>query len=191
MGQIMAGFSQKAERWKSPVSESSTMGPGFRPRPMTASRSRPTKPSGLPGANSIRVPTSGRVSTWAATKWSQSSAKGLNIAIEAEGLDHVPEGGLVIGRRQMRAENPSQLCIRFTEAQRSASLRRNPELTESIAKVRAARVSASELADHIAVCGHGHGVHGPQGDHAKRPMALKEPADRILGQDSLFTKGTS
>ncbi len=30
------------------------------------------------------------------------------------------------------------------------SLRRNPELTESIAKVRAARVSASELADHIA-----------------------------------------
>jgi 1-acyl-sn-glycerol-3-phosphate acyltransferase len=39
--------------------------------------------------------TQGRVSTWAATKWSQSSAKGLNIAIEAEGLDHVPEGGLV------------------------------------------------------------------------------------------------
>lgn len=39
--------------------------------------------------------TKGRVSTWAATRWSQSSAKGLNIAIEAEGLDHVPEGGLV------------------------------------------------------------------------------------------------
>ena len=39
--------------------------------------------------------TQGRVSTWAATKWSRSSAKGLNIAIEAEGLDHVPVGGLV------------------------------------------------------------------------------------------------
>ncbi|MGB5809856.1 MAG: lysophospholipid acyltransferase family protein [Polyangiales bacterium] len=37
----------------------------------------------------------GRVSTWAATQWSQSSAKGLNIAIEVDGLDHVPEGAMV------------------------------------------------------------------------------------------------
>lgn len=37
----------------------------------------------------------GRVSTWAATRWSRSSAKGLNIAIDADGLDNIPEGGLV------------------------------------------------------------------------------------------------
>ncbi|MDH3199259.1 MAG: 1-acyl-sn-glycerol-3-phosphate acyltransferase [Myxococcales bacterium] len=37
----------------------------------------------------------GRASTWAATRWSRSSAKGLNIAIEADGLDNVPEGGFV------------------------------------------------------------------------------------------------
>jgi len=39
--------------------------------------------------------TKGKVSTWAATRWSRSSAKGLNIAIDADGLDNVPEGGLV------------------------------------------------------------------------------------------------
>lgn len=37
----------------------------------------------------------GRASTWAATRWSRSSAKGLNIAIEADGLEKVPEGRLV------------------------------------------------------------------------------------------------
>ncbi len=37
----------------------------------------------------------GRASTWAATRWSRSSAKGLNIAIEADGLENVPEGRLV------------------------------------------------------------------------------------------------
>lgn len=39
--------------------------------------------------------TRGRVSTWAATQWSRSSAKGLDIAIEVEGLDNVPEGAVV------------------------------------------------------------------------------------------------
>lgn len=37
----------------------------------------------------------GRASTWAATRWSRSSAKGLKIAIEVEGLENVPEGALV------------------------------------------------------------------------------------------------
>ncbi|MEM7136198.1 MAG: lysophospholipid acyltransferase family protein [Myxococcota bacterium] len=39
--------------------------------------------------------TRGRVSTWAAAQWSRSSAKGLDIAIEVEGLDHIPEGAVV------------------------------------------------------------------------------------------------
>lgn len=39
--------------------------------------------------------TKGRVSTWAATQWSRSSAKGLNIAVEVDGLDHIPEGAVV------------------------------------------------------------------------------------------------
>jgi len=39
--------------------------------------------------------TKGRVSTWAATQWSRSSAKGLRIAVQAEGLDHIPEGAVV------------------------------------------------------------------------------------------------
>ncbi|MEM7435878.1 MAG: lysophospholipid acyltransferase family protein [Myxococcota bacterium] len=39
--------------------------------------------------------TKGRVSTWAAAQWSRSSAKGLDIAIEVEGLDHIPEGAVV------------------------------------------------------------------------------------------------
>lgn len=39
--------------------------------------------------------TKGKASTWAATRWSRSSAKGLNIAVEASGLDNIPEGGLV------------------------------------------------------------------------------------------------
>lgn len=37
----------------------------------------------------------GKVSTWAAKRWSRSSAKGLNIAIEASGEENVPEGGVV------------------------------------------------------------------------------------------------
>ncbi len=39
--------------------------------------------------------TKGRVSTWCAKKWSESSAKGLNIHIEATGGENVPEGGFV------------------------------------------------------------------------------------------------
>lgn len=39
--------------------------------------------------------TRGRVSTWAATQWSRSSAKGLDIAIEVDGLDNIPEGAVV------------------------------------------------------------------------------------------------
>ncbi len=39
--------------------------------------------------------TKGRASTWAANRWSRSSAKGLNIAIEADGLDNIPEGRVV------------------------------------------------------------------------------------------------
>lgn len=39
--------------------------------------------------------TRGAASTWAAKQWSQSSAKGLRIYIEATGEDNVPEGGFV------------------------------------------------------------------------------------------------
>ncbi len=39
--------------------------------------------------------TNGAASTWAAKKWSQSSAKGLEIYIEATGEDNVPGGGFV------------------------------------------------------------------------------------------------
>lgn len=39
--------------------------------------------------------TKGRVSTWCAKKWSQSSAQGLRIYIEATGQENVPEGGFV------------------------------------------------------------------------------------------------
>jgi len=39
--------------------------------------------------------TKGKASTWAAKKWSQSSAKGLRIYIEATGQENVPTGGLV------------------------------------------------------------------------------------------------
>ena len=39
--------------------------------------------------------TNGRVSTWAATRWSRSSARGLNIAIDADGLDNIPEGAVI------------------------------------------------------------------------------------------------
>jgi 1-acyl-sn-glycerol-3-phosphate acyltransferase len=39
--------------------------------------------------------TKGSASTWAAKKWSQSSAKGLHIYIEASGEENVPEGGFV------------------------------------------------------------------------------------------------
>ena len=39
--------------------------------------------------------TEGRASTWCAKKWSQSSAKGLRIYIEATGHENVPEGGFV------------------------------------------------------------------------------------------------
>ncbi len=39
--------------------------------------------------------TKGRVSTWCAKKWSESSAKGLQIYIEATGQENVPEGGFV------------------------------------------------------------------------------------------------
>lgn len=39
--------------------------------------------------------TKGRVSTWCAKKWSQSSARGLRIYIEATGQENVPEGGFV------------------------------------------------------------------------------------------------
>lgn len=39
--------------------------------------------------------TRGAVSTWAAKKWSQSSAKGLHIYIEATGQENVPDGGFV------------------------------------------------------------------------------------------------
>ncbi|MFW2390542.1 MAG: lysophospholipid acyltransferase family protein [Polyangiales bacterium] len=37
----------------------------------------------------------GAASTWAAKRWSQSSAKGLNVYIEASGQENVPEGGFV------------------------------------------------------------------------------------------------
>ena len=39
--------------------------------------------------------TNGKASTWAAKKWSQSSAKGLRIYIEVTGQENVPEGGFV------------------------------------------------------------------------------------------------
>jgi len=39
--------------------------------------------------------TKGKASTWAAKKWSQSSAKGLRIYIEATGQQNVPKGGFV------------------------------------------------------------------------------------------------
>jgi 1-acyl-sn-glycerol-3-phosphate acyltransferase len=39
--------------------------------------------------------TGGAASTWAAKKWSQSSAKGLRIYIESIGEENVPEGGFV------------------------------------------------------------------------------------------------
>ncbi len=39
--------------------------------------------------------TKGKASTWAAKKWSQSSADGLRIYIEATGQQNVPEGGFV------------------------------------------------------------------------------------------------
>ena len=39
--------------------------------------------------------TRGAVSTWAAYRWSQSSAKGLRIYIEASGQENVPDGGFV------------------------------------------------------------------------------------------------
>jgi 1-acyl-sn-glycerol-3-phosphate acyltransferase len=39
--------------------------------------------------------TNGAVSTWCAKKWSQSSAKGLRIYVEATGQENVPEGGFV------------------------------------------------------------------------------------------------
>ena len=39
--------------------------------------------------------TAGGASTWAAKKWSKSSAKGLRIDIQAEGQENVPEGGFV------------------------------------------------------------------------------------------------
>lgn len=39
--------------------------------------------------------TGGAASTWAARRWSQSSAKGLRISIEASGQQNVPEGGFV------------------------------------------------------------------------------------------------
>lgn len=39
--------------------------------------------------------TKGRASTWCAKKWSQSSAKGLRIYIQATGQENVPEGGFV------------------------------------------------------------------------------------------------
>lgn len=39
--------------------------------------------------------TKGAASMWAAKKWSQSSAKGLRIYIEATGEENVPEGGFV------------------------------------------------------------------------------------------------
>jgi 1-acyl-sn-glycerol-3-phosphate acyltransferase len=39
--------------------------------------------------------TKGAVSTWCAKKWSQSSAKGLNIDIRATGHENVPDGGFV------------------------------------------------------------------------------------------------
>ena len=39
--------------------------------------------------------TQGAASTWAAKQWSQSSAKGLHIYIEASGEENVPDGGFV------------------------------------------------------------------------------------------------
>ena len=39
--------------------------------------------------------TAGRTSTWCAKKWSQSSARGLKIFIEATGQENVPDGGFV------------------------------------------------------------------------------------------------
>ncbi len=39
--------------------------------------------------------TGGGASTWAARKWSKSSAKGLNIHIESSGDHNVPDGGFV------------------------------------------------------------------------------------------------
>jgi len=39
--------------------------------------------------------TKGKASTWAAKKWSQSSAKGLRIYIEASGQQNLPKGGFV------------------------------------------------------------------------------------------------
>ena len=39
--------------------------------------------------------THGRVSTWCAKKWSQSSAAGLDIYIQTSGQENVPDGGFV------------------------------------------------------------------------------------------------
>jgi 1-acyl-sn-glycerol-3-phosphate acyltransferase len=39
--------------------------------------------------------TKGEASTWAAKKWSRSSAKGLKVYVEAIGEENVPEGGFV------------------------------------------------------------------------------------------------
>lgn len=39
--------------------------------------------------------TKGAASTWAAKRWSQSSAKGLRIYIEPSGAENIPEGGFV------------------------------------------------------------------------------------------------
>lgn len=39
--------------------------------------------------------TRGRASTWCAKKWSESSADGLKISIEATGQENVPDGGFV------------------------------------------------------------------------------------------------
>lgn len=39
--------------------------------------------------------TEGRTSTWCARKWSESSAKGLKIDIEASGQENPPDGGFV------------------------------------------------------------------------------------------------
>ena len=39
--------------------------------------------------------TGGRVSTWAARRWSQACAEGLKIDVEASGQENVPDGGFV------------------------------------------------------------------------------------------------
>ena len=45
-------------------------------------------------SRSVRSP-EGRASTWSARKWSESSAAGLKIYIEATGQENVPDGGFV------------------------------------------------------------------------------------------------